>query len=526
MELTFGECKKILDTLPTGYYCGRRIPITLDKEEATSFYSPAEDSIVVSLPIIQKGMEAVTDEAGKETAVRSMLYHEVSHAILTPTVLVQNMYNDTSRFILNVFEDERIETVLNDYYLDVNFKQQLFNINGGETPTVDVNDPKSVFYSVVRYRYGKKEWTDEVAELIRQYSQLNRNSTDDWYLPREKNVDKYIEDIYALWNKIKNDIENESTPNDESNFEQAEQDLSDLLPNVEKGKAKPMPKNSENEDNNNEDETEKVTSDENGEEVECEEESGESAHGELKKQIANILNAKNQNDPEITSRLNKFQKTLEMLITNFHKKNGGGNGYGAYSGVFNPRSVVRDDYKYFDRKASVNGNNKYGTCHLNLVIDKSGSFYYNEKIVNSILAVLCDIERKNPDFFLDVSFIGEDMVTCKSVRERVIHCNGGNTIPEDFTARMLKLQKQNSYNYNIVLFDGNALSDFWGNNANEYNKRFHQIDQPQTCLITDADNERYMRGNYKFKKAKVIVTSDYTNKLIENIERAFAMMFN
>ena len=525
MELTFGECKKILDTLPTGYYCGRGIPITLDKEEATSFYSPAEDSIVVSLPIIQKGMEAVTDEAGKETAVRSMLYHEVSHAILTPTLLTQSMSNDTSRFILNVFEDERIETVLNDYYLDVNFKQQLFNINGGETPTVDVNNPKSVFYAVVRYRYGKKEWTDEVAELIRQYSTLNRNSTDNWYLPREKRVDTYIDDIYALWNKIKNDIEDESTPNDESNFEQAEQDLSDLLPNVEKGKAKPMPKNSENEGNDKGDETEKVTSDENGEEVECEEENGENARGDLKKQIANILNTKTQNDPETISRLNKFQKTLEMLIANFHKKNGGGNGYGAYSGVFNPRSVVRDDYKYFDRKASVNGNNKYGTCHLNLVIDKSGSFYYNEKIVNSILAVLCDIERKNPDFFLDVSFIGTDMTTCKSVRERVIHCSGGNNIPKDFTARMLKLQKQNSYNYNIVLFDGDALSDCW-DSISECCKTFHQIDQTQTCLITDRDNERYMQDHYRFKKAKVIITNDYTNKLIENIERAFAMMFN
>ena len=90
---------------------------------------------------------------------------------------------------------------------------------------------------------------------------------------------------------------------------------------------------------------------------------------------------------------------------------------------------------------------------------------------------------------------------------------------------MLKLQKQNSYNYNIVLFDGDALSDCW-NSVEKCCQIFHQIDQTQTCLITDKDNERYMRGNYKFKKAKVIITSDYTNKLIENIERAFAMMFN
>jgi len=521
MELTFSECKKILDTLPIGYYCGRRIPITLDKEEATSFYSPAEDSIVISLPIIQKGMEAVTNEADKETAVRSMLYHEVSHAVLTPASLLSYVYNDTSKFILNVFEDERIETVLNDYYLDVNFKQQLFNING-EKPSVDVNNPKSVFYSVVRYRYGKKEWTDEVAQIIKDFSKINRNSVDDWRLPYGERVSNYINNIYDLWNKIKDDIEDESASNDESNFEQAEQDLSDLLPNVEKGKAKPLPKNEKDEGDG---EKAECTPDENGEETECEEATGENAHGELKKQIANVLSTKSQNDPETIARLDKFKKTLEMLIANFHKKNGGGNGYNAYSGVFNPRAVARDDYKYFDRKASVNGNNKYGTCHLNLVIDKSGSFYYNETIVNSILAVLCDIERRNPDFYLDVSFIGEDMTTCKSVRERVIHCNGGNDIPKDFTARMLKLQKQGSYNYNIVLFDGDALSDCY-DNLDICCRTFHQIDQPQTCLITDRGNERYMKGDYRFKKAKVIVTNDYTGKLIENIERAFAIMFN
>ena len=149
MELTFGECKKILDTLPLGYYCGRRIAVELDKEEATSFYSPAEDKIVVSLPIIQKGLESVTNEAEKETAIRSMLYHEVSHAILTPIKIFDYIRGEEGRYVFNVFEDERIETVLNDYYMDVNFKQQLFNIMG-ETPNVDVNDPRSVFYSVVR----------------------------------------------------------------------------------------------------------------------------------------------------------------------------------------------------------------------------------------------------------------------------------------------------------------------------------------------------------------------------------------
>lgn len=522
MELTFGECKKIMDTLPLGYYCGRRIAVELDKEEATSFYSPAEDKIVISLPIIQKSVESITNEAEKETAVRSMLYHEVSHAILTPMKIFDYLTSDERRNIVNIFEDERIETVLNNYYMDVNFKQQLFNIMG-ETPNVDVNDPLSVFYSVVRYRYGKKEWTDKVAELIRKYSQINRNSDSDWDKPRNQRVDYYYYDIMGLWEQIKNDITNKSTPNDESDFEQAEQDLSDLLPNVEKGKASSVP-NKEAENTNKrskEDSGESVD-----EEANLDTETEADGQNELKERISEILNNKYTENPKTTSRLNQFQKNLEMLIANFHKKNSNGNGYGAYSGVFNPRSVGREDYKYFDRKTSVNGNNKYGTCHLNLVIDNSGSFYYNESIVNGILAILSDVERKNPDFYLDVSFIGEKMTTCQSVRERSIKCGGGNTIPEDFTARMTKLQKTNSYNYNIVLFDGDALSDAYDWNYEKKCQVFHKIDQSQTCLITDSDNNIYMGKKYHFTKAKVIVTSDYTEKLIENIERAFAIMFN
>ena len=105
MELTFAKCESIVNTLPIGFYTGRRIGITLDKETETSFYDPMEDKIVVSYPIIAHRMKAMpeTSTCTEEEAVRSMLYHEVSHAILTPASEMRNSFQ------LNTFEDERIE---------------------------------------------------------------------------------------------------------------------------------------------------------------------------------------------------------------------------------------------------------------------------------------------------------------------------------------------------------------------------------------------------------------------------------
>ena len=63
---------------------------------------------------------------------------------------------------------------------------------------------------------------------------------------------------------------------------------------------------------------------------------------------------------------------LKAIINTFNKKTNSGNGCTGYSGVFNPRNIRNNDYKYFDRNINAKGNNKYGKFHLNLFIDESG----------------------------------------------------------------------------------------------------------------------------------------------------------
>ena len=190
MEITFAQTEKILKTLPIGYYIKRNIDTKLDNCEA-SYYDMMNDKIVVSFQQVQKSLESISDIENLEYAIRCLLYHETSHAFLTPKDLAQIATNNYLDFdILNIFEDERIETILKDFYLNVNFKSFIRQINhyNGETP----ESALEMFYQIVRYRVGPKEFTDKVQEIIYNYQQLI-----DYY---EKAC--YIRDIKQLYEDI------------------------------------------------------------------------------------------------------------------------------------------------------------------------------------------------------------------------------------------------------------------------------------------------------------------------------------
>lgn len=500
MKMTFAKCDSILKTLPIGFYTGRRIETTLDKKEKTSFYSPMEDKIIVSYPIIAHRFDSMpkASTCSEEEAVRSMLYHEVSHAILTPAKALQNSFQ------VNVFEDERIETALNDFYHDVDFRKQLYDIHGGHAPKATT--PQAAFFNAVRFRIGPADIEAEVERMLEKYAPLNRLS-DRWY--DAPCVGEYERDIDELWRKIANKF----AKNPE-----------DFQP--KNGEGKPQegqaPKTQNGSSENGEEETEKTK----GKNAKAQKtpqngtpNKGKMSVEDVKKIIGETLKTMNLN-AENAKKVADFQKAAETIISNFNKKNKSGNGINAYSGVFNPRAVVRKDYRYFERSMTTQGNNKFGTCHLNLIIDSSGSFCNNQDLVNGILAILTEIERKNRNFSMDVAFINTKFHLCQSVRERVLQANGGNDVPDNMKEIMMKLQKPNTCNYNIVLFDGDAFSNHRGGNCN---KIFSAFDMKQTTLITDPDNQYYM--NPTFKTAKVVITNNYTAELIDNILKAFTIAF-
>lgn len=488
MEFTFARCKTITETLPIGFYTGRRVEITVSETEPTSYYSPTDDKIVVSYPIIAHRMAQIAENScNEEEAVRSMLYHEVSHAILTP---VKEFYNNKE---LNCFEDERIESVLRHYYHGVDFRKQLLDIHGGHVP--EAKNASQAFFNAVRFGLGTAAVQERIRQMLNKYAKLNRASLRYTGSPT---IAQYENDVYYLYKLITKEFRTEpekfsppksSTTNTNEQPNDQTQDTSsddvDAIP------YKGIPH-------------EVAMSDE-----------------EIKKLVGACISHKANLDAADCEKLDEFQRKAEMIINNFRKKNAGGNGITAYSGVFNPRAVARKDYRYFDRSISTNGNNKYGSCHLNLIIDCSGSFAPNVPLTNGILAILTEIERKNRNFSMDVAFINHEFHLCNSIKERQMYASGGNTIPDNMKEILVQLQKPQTCNYNIVLFDGDAIcQDYYGKDCN---KLFGVFDMKQTTLITDPDNKTYM--DPPFSLAKVVITDNYTEQLIDNIIKALTIAF-
>jgi hypothetical protein len=511
MELSFAKCEQVLNTLPIGYYTGRRIGISLDKEAETSFYSPVEDTIVVSYSIIAHRLNQLPDGADEEEAIRSMLYHEVSHAILTPTSLNPQ---DT----VNIFEDERIETVLRNYYHNVNFRKQLYDLHGGHAPKAD--NALSAFYNAVRFGLGTGKVQTEVTRILKKFAKLNRNSA---RYGSNVSSSQYEYEIQLLYELIKREFADDPEQFNPPMGQQGEMKQMDSLGSQEQNSSGSKEQNKQN--GQGQEESEENASENMPDRIGDAEREIEMTKEQLKRMVGASLATKPENiSEEEQQKLDDFQKTIETIIGNFNKKNSGGSGINSYSGVFNPRAVIRKDYRFFERSMSTQGNNKFGTCHLNLIIDCSGSFCNNVPLTNGILAVLSEVERKNRNFSMDVVFINHELQICKSVRERKMTAWGGNRIPENMKQIWLQLQKPQTCNYNIVLFDGDAMcnnNDCHG--MSQYQQRFGVFDAKQTTLITDPDNEQYMGSG--FTSTKVIVTRNYTEELVRHITHALTVAF-
>ena len=478
LNISKPELQAVIRTLPIGLYIKRGVVVSVGDGE-TSFYSPHTDTIEVSYPQIELAMSKIPEDSPyKEQIIRSILYHETSHAFITPLAL-----NDWWNDIINVFEDERMETLLAGYYHDVDFKSNVYRFNGlevGDVPTA--TNKFQEFYNLVRFRSGSPKRLARVAEIINNYKMLTRNSPmHSAWGSKEVGCREYYNEVMKLYNSL----DTPETP--EQQFQ------GDVQQGTEGTPVEGMP--------NDDGEMQGTGEPNKGESLTPE---------EIKELIGSVANDKDT--CELTS-------LFQAILDGFSKKNKGGSAIGGYSGVLNPRNANREDYKIFDRPFSQKSNNQFGTCHLNLFIDKSGSFYSSEELVNKLLVALSAVEKRNPNFTLDVVFCGFGQRVSESPKDRVLRCSGGNYITPDIFETYRKLQKPNTYNYNIVLFDGDAYSD----SRQGKKDGFRAFDFNNCTIISDPYNERYIKG--KVSKAKVIYTSQYTDELLTNIKNTLMRAF-
>jgi hypothetical protein len=225
--------------------------------------------------------------------------------------------------------------------MNVDFKKQLYSITGGP-----VNPPKNVmqyFYNAVRFEScPEKKWLDEIDKLMNKYKKINRNS-DIW------TTNHYQYEVWELYCDMCRAMPSMSTGC--TGFD------GDIAENTNGG---------EGSETNSKECENKIAGD-------C---AGTPTHGisidssEIAKLIDKGLSIKNTLSENGQKQVNDFEKMVNMLFANFNKKTGGGSGINSYSGVFNPRATMRDDYRYFERSIVSNGNNKFGSLHLNLILDR------------------------------------------------------------------------------------------------------------------------------------------------------------
>lgn len=498
MKITFNEIEKILKTLPIGYYLKRNVDVALDPDTECSYYVPMDDAIRISFKQLEGAFESIKKTKNAEKIVRGMLYHEVSHAFITPKNLRMTSW-------MNIFEDERIESVLRHYYLNTNFRELVKLVNNfkGEKPA----NAKQAFYQLVRYRVGDKDWLKRLHELIQKYRRLNRRSEGCEAWEYENDVRNFYEN-FMMWYKMNHpeldetEIQPEvpstsSCESDESSKSTTESNESDE-------------ENDETTDDESNEENDEAGNLESDEESEFDESLSSKAIDDVMFDVLNEL---------VDKEMIESVRQILQRISKSTSKNG--SAINAYSGVFDPRSVIRDDYKYFVQQNRIGHIKAFSKVHLNLFIDRSGSFRSSQDIVNKLLYSLRLFENSNPNFTFDLVTcgMGERLETKK---DRIMECRGGNKLDRDVFDLFKKLQFAGQTNYNIVLFDGDAFSDYSHREMVAARKNFGAFNASNVTIISDYDNkdaiEKYACS------AKKIFTYDYADELCKNVMNALQML--
>lgn len=455
MNVSKAQVESILKTLPIGYYLHYNVNVELTDENSSN-HNALTDEIHISYPQLASIFKSVNEnDVEPETFVRTMLYHEVGHAILTPRFCAGNQ-------MMNVFEDERLETLLENYFLNVEFKKMIklaAHYDPNSTPkTVD-----EMFFEVVRFRKGPKKFVDKVAEIIAVHSKETKTNYS--Y--------SYVWDVQSLYNEIKRYMNTDE--NDESQKQRkADIDASGMVQDdgIQLG--------------------------------------NDSLKMNIQQALSNALAYADNTD--ISEQLAQIFSSFKATETRL------GTAVQARSGMFDPRSVVRTDYKWWVQKNRQGNVKAFAKLKLNLFIDCSGSFSDNDQITNALLKALIRLEKVNPDFQFDLIRCGRGEQLCPK-HKRIQESSSGTQISSNIETLYHQVQQRGWKNVNICLYDGDFSLD-----KNKLKDKIRDakpisvFNNKDSVCIFDEDNEIY--AETYLKNCKVVISKHYTAELIKHVMAA------
>lgn len=487
MEL-LQEIKSIVDTLPIGYYFGSGLPVKVDNVAETSYIDLKNLEIVISTKNIKN-----VDEKN----IRPVLYHELSHAILTPEKLFEIYMGPETKNIMNIFEDERIETILKNYYIDCNFAKNIYTVNG--ITKADELNPKNeieYFYKIVRFRVSKK-WNIEIDKIIKKYKKMDRNAD-------MSVVCSYKQDVIDLYCKI------------------AEEFIKIQEQQEEAEKSKKQSK-----DATEKSEIEQKEAKKSEEKQEAQQQEEEQQFKELKQALKNeIEKAKMENSSNYKE---QFKKLFDSKNKLGNQEGGLKLNYG--SNKINLKNYCKDNknnYRFFEKSKHSDLGNQKKKIVLNLFIDASGSYisnvYETNKIINALREIECQnlkvnvyrmhtdsrIEKVNESFetHYDSNLAGDHFWISNSINKinQLTQPSDYNVILFDGSVDYVKLGRQKKYVNSCINLRG----------LEPINKEaFKYLNRSNNIIISDFENQDNL--NKYCKNCLKVFTSDYTNELFKNI---------
>ena len=508
LEMLSSESEKILKTLPIAHYLKvDTIPVVFDNLSSTSYFNPSEFTIHVALAniadaIIGSGKNEITN-ADLEKTIRCFLYHEISHAILTPKNLMTsaNGWTLLNPTLANILEDERIETLLSNYYHNVDFKENLHNV----VKLQQARDFTSFVFNAVRFRYcpiNNKDVNNHVNDFIKKTSHIGALSGDEYYLCSL--MEKLIKYLKGIWDSLPKstsksaskqpseatgDGDGEGTQSEETSSTSNEDEEKATEQTEEKGKSQDSScedeqnddKNAENaendslEDSSSRPEEEETSNEENAENEktitldECEDADSPLSDEEIEQAVAEVvllLKQESADHGKYTMKIKDFQcdnntkvELLKVIVRNVGTGIHENQAQYGYSGRFNAKRFMKDyndSCKWFEKRAYEDNqkSKKSSRKILNIWLDQSGSFRSNDDAVNNVLKALYEIEKKRNDFEWNLIRVDEHFTIENDKEKRYSKSSGGNALPKEEIEKCYKQLNKTGYEYNIVLFDG------------------------------------------------------------------------
>lgn len=503
MQVTYKQVKKILDTLPIGYYLGHAIPpVKLSKESDSTYINQITEEITVSFKNVQAMLQNAPDDIDVESVVRGLLYHEVSHAVLTPPMTFKmdltpricfggsayglfvnlrrayykkfncSLTLTVLKDIFNIIEDERIETLLKDYYLNVDFRKNVVLLNRITDPEKELENADLLkrLFLVCRYHVGTQEELTSLKSLILYRKNLTNKS-------EEAEIANYLDEIEKFAITVLRNVnipaqqdnqnqqssddkrsDNEESKDDQSNGTSSPLDISDLFKNNRL----------------------------------IRKEAGE-IRDELKKLSTN------QEAASCADRLNR------IITTAMNKRKMRSGAHTAYAGNIDPRLCSNNDYRWFTKKSTTGAGKRFDKININLFCDNSASFEGDENNLNGLIVTLLKLTEQNKDLSVTTTHINRS-IRRGTKEDMFVHCNGGTVLDDSIKTIYPSLQKPNATNWNVVVFDGYCQKP----------ENFAVFNHPNVIMVVDDSNKTTIKTYCPQTRSKII-TGNYTKEFEQTV---------